>query len=213
MTLKITSGVLTLAGAAVLSGCGFSKPPPFDPARIQQMQVEPARGVPTEPLPPLPAGLEPTRNERGEPATLPYLRPTTRYGRELPMTLQEVIFRTVVNSLDVRVAGHQAAIDEARILEAEARFDPLVFLEGQAQRSFPQGIGGGALDPLEVSTQVLEGGLRQNLTTGGQMELKYSVNRTSPLERPGAIPGLPGESQAAFFQNDLTLSITQPLLR
>src|SRR5687768_3436566 len=210
MTLKNIVGTSLLAGAALVTGCGYSKPPPFDPVRLQQMQVEPARSEPMQELPPLPSALEPATDGQGQPSTRPYLRPATRYGREVPMTLQEAIHRMVINSLEVRVAGYQAGIDEARILEAEARFDPLVFLEGQAQRSYPQGIGAGSLDPLAVPTQTLEGGLRQNLTTGGQMELKYSVARTSKLDRPIAIPGQP---DGAFFQNDLTLSLTQPLLR
>jgi outer membrane protein len=213
MTSKKILSILLPAAAAVVSGCGFSQPPPFDPKRIEQMQVEPAREATPPELPPLPAALEPGRTERGEPTTRPYLRPAARqYGREVPMSLQEAIHRAVINSLEVRVAGYQAGVDESRILEAEARFDPLVFLEGQAQQQFPQGIGGGATDPLKVPTQSLEGGIRQNLTTGGQMELKYSVARTSPLDRPPPLFGAAPPS-GAFYQNDLTLSLTQPLLR
>jgi outer membrane protein TolC len=128
------------------------------------------------------------------------------------MTLQEAIHRMVINSYEVRVAGYQAAIDESRILEAESRFDPLVFLDGQLQRSYPQGIGGGSLDPLKIFTQSLEGGFRQNLTTGGQMELKYKMERTASFVRPPQLFSR-ATTQPAFYQNDLTLSLTQPLLR
>src|SRR5215208_1340644 len=135
--------MLLLAVAALVSGCGFSQTPPFDPKRIEQIQIQNAREEDFPPLPQMPNALEPAMTEKREPATRPYLRPATRpYGRELPMTLQEVIHRAVINSYEVRVAGYQAAIDEARIMEAESRFDPLVFLEGQLQRSYPQGIGG-----------------------------------------------------------------------
>ena len=128
------------------------------------------------------------------------------------MTLQEAIHRAVINSYEVRVAGYQAAIDEARILEAESRFDPLVFMEGQLQRSYPQGIGGGALNPLKIFTQTLDAGFRQNLTSGGQMELKYQMQRTSSFVRPAQLFS-GATTQPAFYQNDLTLSLTQPLLR
>jgi len=207
--------IVLLAGAALVSGCGFSQPPPFEPKRIEQIQIENAREENTQPLPPMPTGLEPAMTEKREPATRPYLHPTTNpYGREMGMTLQEAIHRAVINSFEVRVAGYQAAIDEARILEAESRFDPLVFAEGQLQRSYPQGIGGGALDPLKIVTQSLEAGFRQNLTTGGQAELKYQVQRTNSFNRPNPLSStLPPVAQPSFYQNDLTLSLTQPLLR
>src|SRR5205809_336602 len=128
--------IVLLAGAALVGGCGFSQPPPFDPKRIEQIQIENAREEVAPELPRMPTGPEPSMSEKGEPTTRPYLRPPTRpYGRELPMTLQEAIHRAVINSYEVRVAGYQAAIDEARILEAEPRFDPLLFAEGQIQRS------------------------------------------------------------------------------
>src|SRR5438874_9320733 len=176
--------IVLLAGAALVSGCGFSQPPPFDPKRIEQIQIENARQEKPQELPEMPRGLEPAMNEKREPTTRPYLKATSKpYGEQLPMALQEAIHRAVVNSFEVRVAGFQPAIDEARILEAESRFDPLVFAEGQIQRQFPQGIGGGSLDPLKVLTQSLNAGFRQNLTNGGQMELKYQVQRTGALIR------------------------------
>src|SRR5438045_2279801 len=128
-------GVVGLAVSAVLvGGCGWSQTPSFDPKRIEQMQIENARQEPPHELPAMPKALEPSANEKREPATLPYLQPRKQYGREVPMTLQEAIHRTVMNSLDVRVAGFQPAIDEARILEAESRFDPLVFADAKTDR-------------------------------------------------------------------------------
>src|SRR5205823_4558968 len=168
--------IVLLAVAALVSGCGFSQPPPFDPKRIEQIQIENARQENRQDLPEMPRGLEPAMNERREPTTRPYLRATSRpYGEQLPMALQEAIHRAVVNSFEVRVAGYQAAIDEARILEAESRFDPLVFAEGQLQ-------------------------------------LKDQVQRTASLVRPPQLFSA-ATTQPTFYQNDLTLSLTQPLLR
>src|SRR5262249_40360708 len=153
---------------------GFSQMPPFDPHRIAQIQREQA----IEPVPrdmrPLPTTLESVVAPGAVPAPRPYIKSTTQpIGPEVRMTLQEIIHRTVANNLEVRVAGYQSAIDEVRILEAEAHFDPEVFVNSQAQRSYPQGIGGGNLNPLKIDSQNLEAGIRQQLTTGGQMELKY----------------------------------------
>jgi len=205
--------IVLLAGAALVSGCGFSQPPPFDPKRIEQIQIENARQEKPQELPEMPRGLEPAMNEKREPTTRPYLRATSKpYGEQLPMALQEAIHRAVVNSFEVRVAGYQAAIDEARILEAESRFDPTLFLDGQLQRSFPQGIGGGALNPLSIFTQTLDAGFKQQLVNGGQVELKYQVQRTASLTRPPQLFSA-ATTQPTFYQNDLTLSLTQPLLR
>jgi outer membrane protein len=204
--------MVLLAGAGLVSGCGFSQPPPFDPKRIEQIQIENAREERPQELPAMPSALEPAMNEKREPTSRPYLQAPKTYGKELPMTLQEAIHRAVVNSLEVRVAGYQAGIDEARILEAESRFDPTLFADGQIQQAYPQGIGGGSLDPLKIFTQSLSGGIKQNLTTGGQMELKYEVQRTASFVRPGQL-FTAAATQPSFYQNDLTLSITQPLLR
>src|SRR5882672_6789515 len=94
--------MVLLAGVAMVSGCGFSQPPPFDPKRIEQIQIQNAREENVQPLPPMPNALEPAMNEKREPATRPYLRPATRpYVRQLPMSLQEAIHRSVINSFEV----------------------------------------------------------------------------------------------------------------
>src|SRR5262249_10326440 len=120
------------------------------------------------------------RDGKPAPNPLPYLQSTTRpYGiREVPLSLREIIYRTASHNLESHVSGYQSAIAEVRILEAESRFDPLIFSQGQAQKQFPQNIGGGNLSPHELLTQSLEGGFRQLMTTGGQAELKYQVQRS-----------------------------------
>ena len=41
--------IVFLAVAAMVSGCGFSQPPPFDPKRIEQIQIENARDENAQP--------------------------------------------------------------------------------------------------------------------------------------------------------------------
>src|SRR3954453_14681488 len=104
MKKRITVVLGGVIGAILVEGCGWSPTPTFDPKRIERMQVESARQEPPHEMPAMPKTLEPSKNEKGEPAALPYLQATTRpYGREVPMTLQEVIHRMVMFSLDVRV--------------------------------------------------------------------------------------------------------------
>src|SRR6266566_1224671 len=149
MKKRIIGVVGLVVSAVVVGGCGWSQSPTFDPKQIERMQVENARQEPPHEMPAMPKALEPSSDDKG-PTTLPYLQGPRRYGRDVPLTLQEAIHRTVMNSLEVRVAGFQPAIDEARILEAESRFDPLVFAEGKIDQQYPQGIGGGSLNPLKI---------------------------------------------------------------
>src|SRR2546421_752764 len=103
--------IVLLAVAALVSGCGFSQPPPFDPKRIEQIQIENARQENRQDLPEMPRGLEPAMNERREATTRPYLRATSRpYGGQLPMALQEGIYRAGVDRFEVRGAGYQGGV-------------------------------------------------------------------------------------------------------
>src|SRR5688572_1069589 len=108
--------------ASTLAGCKLYEAPPFDPKRIQEIQSG-AVNEPTAPtFDPLPGQLEPSLTPERRPAVLPHIRATTRpYGQEVPVKLQEIIARTVANTLEARIAGYQSAIDEQRIMEAEAR--------------------------------------------------------------------------------------------
>jgi outer membrane protein TolC len=207
-----------LAAVNLLTGCSVYDKPPFDPQHIQQIQREANTERVPHPLSTPSKDLEPSiiKTQRNgqqvdAPSPLSYLQSTTRpYGvREVPLTLREVIYRTASNNLESRVAGYQSAIDEVRILEAEARFDPLIFSQGQAQKTFPQNIGGGNLDPNQLLTQSLEGGFRQLMTTGGQAELKYQVQRQDSPQTSSIF----GSSGGVFFTNDLVFQITQPILR
>lgn len=204
---------LSLAAASALTGCGQDRPP-FDPQNIAKIQREQASGTPAQVLPRLPTTL-PSMDDRtlAPAATRPSLRPyyTPPVVR---MTLQEIVSRTVLNNLDTRVAGYQSAIDEVRILEAEARYDPRLFATFQHQRQFPQGLFPQDLDPREVYTQTLGGGLRQTLYSGGEIELRTQVQRAEFL-RPGQVGGqFDNETERVhIFDPQVVFQITQPLLQ
>ena len=63
----------------------------------------------------------PSRRSRPRPAGHRHGEATIR------MPLREIVQRAVANNLDVKVAGYDPAIDETRVTEAEARFDPTFF--------------------------------------------------------------------------------------
>lgn len=206
-------GVISLSlSAMVLGGCGYSEPRPFDPQAIARIQKEEAMGAPRPHLRPLPTtipSMEAIKANRVDPATT---RPSLRIrslGEARRLTLQQIIHLTAANNRDARVAGYQSAIDEARILEAEARFDPTAFAELDIAKSFPQGFQPIEL-PQELLSQSLAVGLRQQLESGGQLELRYQSTRTE-FDR---LTGFTTEGvDTRIYDNALTLKLTQPLLR
>lgn len=210
--LGVLKAAVSMTVATILGGCALQEPPPFDPRRIEQMQQDATVNPPAMRQEALPTTLPTVTVERAG-GVIEVKRPETRpVTKPVRLTLQETAHRAVANSLGVRVAGYDSAIDAARVLEAQARFDPLFFAQGQFQRSFPQGIGGGDFDPITLYSQSLEAGFRQLLTTGGQIELKYQVQRQEPSSQFGSSSLVP-TVWPSFYQNDLILQLTHPLLR
>jgi outer membrane protein TolC len=224
--------VLAAAAAAVaalaVAGCKNydEKYAPFNPRAIQAGERQSAAGTPLAEPRPLPTTLQSPfddreRNADGSPSTRPSLPPATgpaigTHETTVRMSLREIIQRAVANSSDVKVAGYQPAIDETRVTEAEARFDPTFFANFQYSLDrilaptpdnpgiIPTGAGPGQTWFRTYSSQI---GVRQDLETGGRLEMRYEprYTRRSPFNTVDTIN--------PFWTSDLTLQITQPLLR
>ncbi len=204
--MRKTLGRLMLAVSAVaVAGCG-NDPRPFDPRALEQIQKEAARGGVAYEMEALPATLPAT--PKGQLPARPTLRPV---GPTVKLKLQDIIHRTAANNLDARVAGYEAAIDENRILEAAAQFDPTFRTSVQSQQQFPQGIIPNNLDPAEVYTKQLDMGLTQRLTSGGEASLTYRTARTDYDREFNVFPPL--VEREKVYQNQLIFQVTQPLLR
>ncbi len=132
------------------------------------------------------------------------------------MSLREIIHRAVLNNHDVRVAGYQPGIEGARTVEAQAHFDPSFFLNsqwqskdeetgGQVFNSFSGGLLPVTSNSFESQTGSGQVGLQQNLNSGGQIQLEY--DNTYNWFNPQTTVLNP------FYTSQLTLSLTQPLLR
>jgi outer membrane protein len=194
--------------AVMVIGCESMEPAEFDLRAMQQQERERSREVAPTPKRPLPTTLEsPFLAPAGTPAerTAP---PTT--GRALEsevnvrLPLQEIIHRAVANNLDIKVSGYQPAIDETRVIEAQARFDPTFFDNLQYQRQDTQsGFGFSSSNGRIIQSQT---GVRQNMESGGQAELRYETSWTEPF-RPNF--GAPRQ----FWNNQLVMEVTQPLLQ
>ena len=202
---------MCIPGLVVIGGCGLSEPPPFSPESLARIQTEAARPTAERVLPPLPTTMRSIvpENVNVEDVQRPPRKPLPPLGDAVRLTLQEIVHRAVANNHEVRVAGYQAAIDEVRITEAESRFDPTAFSNLTFQREFPQNRFGGELRPTEVLTQTLQGGVRQVLPNGAQVELRGQTSRADndlPLQ-------FGSNNVDPFWTNELTFQITQPLLR
>ncbi len=202
---------LTLLATAII-GCQGNEPPPFNPASIRQTQRLSASGTPRAIYRPPPTTLESefrVDGDKGPPAR-PQWVPTTQSFVEPQrrISLQEVIHRTVANNYEVRVAGYDAAIAETQVLENEAKFDPTIFSNLQFQKDYNTNFGSTSLTelgPHRSLTYSAEAGLKQDFASGAHVEFKYNTTRQDV--RPPFFPINP------FWQNTVSLQLTQPLLQ
>jgi len=214
---------LTLLALGIF-GCDAEPAEVFDPRQLQQN--ERANAVQTQPqaLRPIPTTRQgafsdfgpngETMNSNGEP-----VRPTT--GRDLDsdpivrMSLQEIIHRAMLNNHDVKVAAYQPGIEGARVIEASANFDPTFFTNlnysqkhdltgGEIFNSF---VGESPFTSFlsDVDQGTVQTGIMENLGSGGQIQLQYQsmYNWFNPQTT----------QYNPFYESDLTLSLTQPLLK
>lgn len=205
----------SLLGGSLLGGCAYEQEKPFDPrgmgdsSRLGAAEPRPATSMPAMPttlespyLPSQPLNTIPRRPDVPRMTSL-------ESGIRLP--LREVIQRAVVNNLDIRVAGYDPAIENTRVVEAEARFDPTVFAEtGLDYRNVStagQVFGFGS--PADFTEETLlwnsRAGIRQLLPSGGQAELRLQTGRT---DRDPTFNSL-----NPYWENEIVLQVTQPLLR
>jgi outer membrane protein len=224
----LTCGVSVLA--LQMAGCVTpTQAPYFDPRVLQRAERSQARYDQYSSLKPLPTMQEdplggPGDIDAGTTRPSDMLEgPTTgpMIGDEqepvLRLTLQQAIQRAVLYNHDVKVAGYQPAIDASRVTEAAAFFDPVFFTTVQFQKKDDETAGEVFTAPAGSSTtnittffdrqDVYTGqmGIKGNLESGGQIQASY--NTTYNLLIPKRFVDNP------FYQNELELQLTQPLLR
>ena len=119
--------------------------------------------------------------------------------------------RAVVNNSEVRVAGFEPGIENTRLVEAQARFDPTFFTSAQYESQIilsPTASGFAPTDPFNdpsrFRTVTGRAGIRQLMPSGGQASISYDVQR---IDRD------PEGLVNPYYANNLLLQLTQPLLR
>ena len=212
-----------------LIGC-VQDPAPFDPQAAQSWQLRKDTEVKSQPLYPLPttAASYYGNDDAGSAAAQPPLRRNLLEGPPVRMSLQEVIHRTVANNLEIRVASYDTAIDQTRVLEAQANFDPSFFADINFQRVDKMTPGTEAstvsktanIHSTSASTAfpsdiivtydnealwTSDVGIRQNLAAGGKIEIKQEVSNSWFSPQRALLN--------TYYENDLVLTLTQPLLQ
>jgi outer membrane protein len=227
-TRRIRAAIAATIGAALClagTGCQLKAEKPFDPVALQNQYRDRAMENTPRRLTPLPKELDRQFLERREgpaPARVTTGGPTTQQslGPAVRMKLRDLIHLAAANSLDVKVAGYQPAIEEARVVEAEGRFDPVVFsqlnlanqtiLSASPQNAqFPSGN-----NTTEFETLQFTAGIRQQLANGAQFQHQNQMQRLWRFSGLRDFNGNPTpRTRDRFYENDLQLQITQPLVQ
>ncbi|GJM25571.1 MAG: hypothetical protein DHS20C16_19860 [Phycisphaerae bacterium] len=96
---------------------------------------------------------------------------------KLYLTLEDTIERMLANSFSIRVASYNPAIEQTRVVEAEAAFDAS-FFTSLTNNKVDQPTAN-ALQGSKIEQFSLQSGIRKQLPTGMQLQAFYSVDRSS----------------------------------
>jgi len=126
-----------------------------------------------------------------------------RRPKSVRLSLRDCIQAALRNSYRIRASGYNPAIETTRIVEAEAQFDAVYFLNLSTNKQDRP--SSSQLQGTLTDTRVLNSGVRKLLSTGTQVSASYAVTRTySDLIFQTLNP--------AWF-NQFAVEFRQPLLR
>ena len=170
--------------------------------RPARASPRPDRPLPTTlevefPLQPTGGGGNDAATQRTATATTqPHVPPATGPAigtageRVVRMPLRELIQRAVANNLEVKVAGYTPAIEQTRVVEAEARFDPTFFTNVQYSQENVLGpsatnVGGpGRTDHLPHLQRADRAAAGPGERRAGRVSLRAGPHRARPGARP-----------------------------
>jgi outer membrane protein TolC len=219
---RVCRGVSTLVvgglfggilGGGLMTGCAKAPADPvFDPRGLGDPQRMASTGLAESATVNLPEEIdrtyfdEDTTGLREKSKQEPLLEKLDELPTVVRLDLRAVLQRAVVANVDVRVAGFTPGIDETRVIEAEARFDPTAFSSLTFDRQKPV-LQSNALQSSNFQSLSAQVGIRQLLESGGEVRLQY---QSQLIDNKGATFG---QADDPRFANDLQLQLTQPLLR
>lgn len=204
--LILAAAVTTVSIAGV--GCTSHQTPPFDPRGLGDPQRSAAAGLSRGPTLTLPEKLDSLADATTAPAEKfaddEMHKRISDDPRTVRVDLRRAIQQAVVNNRDVRVSSYTPAIEESRVTEAEARFDPTVYANTSIEKNRGSAPSfGGQFTGQDFDRISLETGVKTLLETGGEISLSLSTQRTNP----------DSANFGTQYFNELKLQLTQPLLR
>jgi outer membrane protein TolC len=135
-------------------------------------------------------------------------KPLHAENQQIPITLDDMVSKALTDSHQVKAFGVLPAIRETAVREAEGRFTPEIFAEGQIRR-----VNDPATSPaltageerLLTTDRTLEFGVRGRVRTGAEVTLAQRFSKID-TNQTDFIPGQQASSRT-------TLTVIQPLLR
>ena len=119
------------------------------------------------------------------------------------LSLDQAVRLALLNSLDIRVVSFDSAMARETVISAEAEFDEVVF--GSLSHAKAEERPGSGLMSSKSRDMPMEVGIRKRTTLGSELELKYSLTRSTD-DSAFTMPNPRWDSR-------LELQLTQPLLR
>jgi outer membrane protein TolC len=216
---------VAVAGASVLSliawGCNVTEPPPFDPQAITRADQERSAEVRSGPMPPIPTTMESygSGGGQGERQARPPTTGRTVLSSEIVrMPIREIMQRAAANNPEVRVAGYDMAINETKVVENEAHYDPIFYTNVKWDKQFDRTPGTVIPNPNNPTSAqnvlitvennniyTIESGVKQYLPSGGQVSLSYQTVQSQYNPVRYVLNN--------YWDNELKMQLTQPLLR
>lgn len=127
-----------------------------------------------------------------------------RKPTSMTLSLAEAVQRALAHSYAIRIEGYNPGISRTQLVEAEAAFDAVFFLDG-SYRKIDQPTAS-QLAPVGSDTRVLSGGIRKLLPTGMQVQTSLDVNRQF-------LQNFQFQTLNPEYSSSFVAQFTQPLLR
>jgi outer membrane protein TolC len=125
-----------------------------------------------------------------------------------PLTLEECVRRALEHGFDLEIQRYTPAIAKASVDIARGSFIPMLSLTGSQSHSNTGPIGSAPGTTSDAGLTNL--GITELLQTGTAVSVSTSLDRTQ--NNPASLAALTGFYNPAYT-SDLTVSVTQPLLR
>ncbi len=127
-----------------------------------------------------------------------------RQPKQVQLSLGECVQRALANSYVIRIEAYNPAVAQAQLVEAQAAFDAVFFLDTAWDNRDSDTAS--QLAPNQSDTRSIEGGIRKLLPTGMSASTSLRLNRQH-------LPGFPFQTLNPAYSTTFVATLTQPLLR